>query len=74
MRSSTARWVAPLKSTAWPPGRSAGARSTTVTVQPKRVSHQASAGPATLAPEIRTVRFFMPPSFARAAYRSLAKR
>ena len=34
MRSSTVSWVRPLKSMAWPPGRSAAPRSTTVTWKP----------------------------------------
>ncbi len=67
MRSRTARWVAPLKSTAWPPSRGAGAFSTTVTVQPARPSQRASAGPAMPAPEMRTVVFFMSGSLTGAA-------
>ena len=42
------------RSTAWPPVlRSVGARSTTVTSNPYRVSQYARTGPAMLAPEIR---------------------
>lgn len=43
----------PRASTAWPPGRSSGARSTTVTSAPRRTSQCANAGPAILAPAIR---------------------
>jgi hypothetical protein len=43
------------RSTAWPPAlRRDGARSTTVTSKPWRVSQYASTGPAMLAPETRT--------------------
>ncbi|CNK17549.1 Uncharacterised protein [Mycobacterium tuberculosis] len=42
------------RSTAWPPVlRKAGARSTTVTSKPYRVSQYARTGPAMLAPEMR---------------------
>src|SRR5690242_14102344 len=47
--------VTPRASTAWPPGRSSGARSTTVTSAPRRRSQCASAGPATLAPATNTL-------------------
>ncbi len=46
-------WVAPLKSTACPPGRMPSFFSTTVTSWPERCSQKARAGPAMLAPEIR---------------------
>ncbi len=50
---------APRMSIACPPVRGAGARSTTVTLKPYRRSQYARAGPATLAPEIRTLVFFI---------------
>src|SRR3954452_13190010 len=58
MRSATVR-AAPRRSTACPPGRGAGARSTTVTAMPLRVSQDARAGPAMPAPEISTLRVIM---------------
>src|SRR5690349_12009529 len=45
----------PRASTACPPGRSPGARSTTVTSAPRRRSQWASAGPAMLAPATNTL-------------------
>src|SRR5215212_4021173 len=45
----------PRASTACPPGRSSGARSTTVTSAPRRCSQWASAGPAMLAPATNTL-------------------
>ncbi|WP_442815985.1 hypothetical protein [Streptosporangium sp. NBC_01810] len=56
-----------MKSTAWPPGRSTGAFSTTVTVWPERLGQWASAGPAMLAPEMRTVVFCMVTNFGESA-------
>src|SRR5215470_14396502 len=47
---------APRRSTACPPGRGAGATSTTVGAKPCRRSQNASAGPPMPAPEISTVR------------------
>ena len=55
MRSATVR-AAPRRSMACPPARGAGASSTTVGLKPWRRSQYASAGPATLAPEMRTSR------------------
>jgi hypothetical protein len=54
IRLSTDRCASPRKSTAWPPSRNEGARSTTTAVMPERVSQWASAGPAIPAPEIST--------------------
>ena len=45
----------PRASTACPPGRSSGARSTTVTSAPRRWSQWANAGPAMLAPATNTL-------------------
>jgi hypothetical protein len=45
----------PRASTACPPGRSSGARSTTVTSAPRRRNQWASAGPAMLAPATNTL-------------------
>ncbi|MEU4509335.1 hypothetical protein AB0G05_07560 [Nonomuraea wenchangensis] len=39
-----------MKSTAWPPSRSVGTFSTTVTSKPRRAGREASAGPPMLAP------------------------
>ncbi|GLZ38135.1 hypothetical protein Acsp05_17590 [Actinokineospora sp. NBRC 105648] len=45
----------PRASTACPPGRNPGARSTTVTSAPRRRNQWASAGPAMLAPATNTL-------------------
>src|SRR3954447_9248304 len=45
----------PRASTACPPGRRSGARSTTVTSAPRRCSQWARAGPAMLAPDTNTL-------------------
>jgi hypothetical protein len=71
IRRSTVRCTGPRKSTGLPPSRSAGARSTTVGLKPKRRSQKASAGPATLAPEMRTfLLFVMVLRLSGAAYRT----
>ena len=70
-RSSTARWTGPRKSTAWPPSRSAGARSTRVVAKPPRCRHSARAGPAMPAPEMRTCCFFIRASVLRTLYLKL---
>ncbi|MCO5971007.1 hypothetical protein NDW01_21635 [Actinoallomurus sp. WRP6H-15] len=54
MRRTTSSAV-PRMSMGYPPLRSAAAFSTTVTSKPYRPSQKARAGPAMLAPEIRTV-------------------
>lgn len=54
MRRITSR-ATPRASTACPPGRRPGARSTTVTSAPYCASQCASAGPAMLAPAINTL-------------------
>ena len=55
----TVRWVSPLKSTAWPTGRRAGRLLDDGDGGAVAGEPEASAGPAMLAPEMRTVVFFM---------------
>src|SRR5215213_4822272 len=59
MRPSTPMCASPRKSTAKPPSRNDGARSTTVVSKPYLLSQNASAGPAMLAPEMRIFLFFI---------------
>ena len=51
--------AAPRTSTAWPPSRGAGARSTTVGLKPWRRSQYASVIPAGQAPEMSTFLFII---------------